>query len=261
MKNAVFKSVKPVYKPINYIDPSHLLRSLQMAGNTNLVRFLKGLLPEERLNTIKKNYMIGGTKDGRVIFWQVDKNNMIRTGKVMQYDATTGKRVRGEYDQINWVHSMLKLQDYNLKQCLFGEHLIKSVPGDVVVLVESEKTAILVSAFFNDATGVATGGCGNLNPSICKCLTGRDVLIIPDNDKVDVWKQKAGAIGGCCRRLILWDVMKWSANKPGDDIGDVIITALKDKPFPVELDEYLQSGDGFFDSQGNRLPSNDPLFW
>ena len=34
------------------------------------------------------------TKDGSVIYWYIDKENRIRSGKIMQYDPQTGKRIK-----------------------------------------------------------------------------------------------------------------------------------------------------------------------
>ena len=45
----------------------------------------------------------------------------------MAYDTSTGKRLKTKDGTplINWVHSILKKPNYNLKQCLFG-HIIFS---------------------------------------------------------------------------------------------------------------------------------------
>ena len=49
-------------------------------------------------------------------------------------------------------------EDWQLSQCLFGEHLLKTHPDKVVVLVESEKSAVIGSAIFPDYVWLATGG-------------------------------------------------------------------------------------------------------
>ena len=42
------------------------------------------------------------TKDGSVIYWYIDKENRIRSGKIMQYDPQTGKRIKNtSTSQIN----------------------------------------------------------------------------------------------------------------------------------------------------------------
>ncbi|MDD2245278.1 MAG: DUF6371 domain-containing protein, partial [Dysgonamonadaceae bacterium] len=75
-----------------------------------------------------RNYALGATKNGSVIFWQIDIKGNVRTGKIMQYNPATGKRIRHKSGAINWVHNILKRRDpnytnFNLDQCYFGEHL------------------------------------------------------------------------------------------------------------------------------------------
>jgi len=56
----------------------------------------------------------------------------------MLYSPTTGKRVKEPFNHITWVHKALKQPDFNLKQCLFGEHLLQDKTKPVAI-VESEK--------------------------------------------------------------------------------------------------------------------------
>ena len=37
---------------------------------------------------------------------------------------------------VSWVHTELNLVDYNLKQCLFGEHLLSDNPAKPIAIVE-----------------------------------------------------------------------------------------------------------------------------
>ena len=50
---------------------------------------------DEVKNTIEK-YNLGTAKifNGATIFWQKDDTGNIRTGKIMAYDASTGKRLK-----------------------------------------------------------------------------------------------------------------------------------------------------------------------
>jgi hypothetical protein len=58
---------------------------------------------------------------------------------------------RNHPGRINWLHTTLKRRhqlpkDWQLTQCLFGEHLLPQHPDKAVALVESEKTAIICAA-------------------------------------------------------------------------------------------------------------------
>ena len=113
----------------------------------------------------------------------------------MLYNPENGKRVKGEYNHINWVHS--KIDNFNLKQCLFGEHLIKDSKKPIAI-VESEKTAIICSAYLPQYTWVATGGINNLKVDKCKSLKGRNVVLFPDLGGFDKWLIKAEEIKTIC---------------------------------------------------------------
>ena len=69
----------------------------------------------------------------------------MRAGKIMGYDAVTGHRIKEPFNQVNWVHSVRKVPDFHMQQCLFGEHLLSDTSAAMsakpVAIVESEKTA------------------------------------------------------------------------------------------------------------------------
>ena len=82
----------------------------------NFCRFLSALLDsyygskaKEVLKRLMEDYRLGATRDGAVIFWQIDRENKVRTGKVMQYNPGDGHRVKdGQTSAVNWIHSILK---------------------------------------------------------------------------------------------------------------------------------------------------------
>ena len=177
-------------KPINYINPKYLKLSLGLASNFGT--FLKSIFDEEELKQILEDYQLGMTKDNSVIYWYIDKENRIRSGKIMQYNPKTGKRVKSG---VSWVHSQLKKQgmiseDWKFTRCLFGEHLLTKYPDRNVFLVEGEKTAIICSIYFPDSIWLATGGSEMLSENVCHSLRGRKVLVIADSDKIVEWEGK-----------------------------------------------------------------------
>lgn len=87
----------------------------------------------------------------------------------------TGHRVKEPHSYVSWAHRELQLKDFNLKQCLFGEHLLIRYPDAPVILVESEKTAIVMSHFIPNYVWVATGGInGCFKEEFVHSLKGRD---------------------------------------------------------------------------------------
>ena len=118
----------------------------------------------------------------------------------MQYNPATGHRIKDGGIPVDWVHARLKKQgilpeSWAVTQCLFGEHLLPQRPDSIVCLVESEKTALIGSGFCPQYIWVATGGKTQLGPKL-SVLQGRKVLVFPDIDATQEWKEKLSAIPG-----------------------------------------------------------------
>lgn len=186
----------PPPKPVSFIDPHYLQASLTGYDQNNFVLFLTKTFGKSKAMEAVEAYKIGTSKrwPGATIFWQIDASGKIRSGKIMLYDPSTGKR----QPKNSWVHSVLKLEDFNLNQCLFGSHLIGTDPGKNIALVESEKTAIIASLLFPDFIWIASGGKDGLRPEKCQILSKRKVYLFPDltkpEDKTncfELWSEKA----------------------------------------------------------------------
>lgn len=161
----------------------------------------------------------------------------------MLYNADTGKRVKKPFSHITSVNSVLKLGDNQPPQCLFGEHLLSDFHDMTVAIVESEKTAIIASCVFGDCITLASGGCGNLTPSMCEALRGRDVILFPDNGKYHEWEAKAKRLKHLFAHARISSVMETHAASPGDDIGDLfiqhIITGKDDDEFQTLISSSI----------------------
>ena len=157
----------------------------------NFIQFLANRYGNKITTKAIEKYFVG-TSDywkGATIFWQIDQNRKIHSGKIMLYDQNTGKRVKEPYDHIYWSHKLLKLDNFNLKQCFFGEHLLID-KSKTVAIVESEKTAIIASLYFFDLIWLACGGVSNLTPEKCEVLKGRNVVLFPDLKAFDKWSEQ-----------------------------------------------------------------------
>lgn len=84
------KKVKQQSKPtaIGYIPPHYVEKS--QSERSNFFRFLFTLLTsyygdkaKEVLKRLLEEYRLGATRDGSVIFWQIDRTGKVRTGKVI----------------------------------------------------------------------------------------------------------------------------------------------------------------------------------
>ena len=167
------------------------------SSNNHLITYLKTLLPSSAIDRIIADYRLASTPDQAIIFLQIDKEGQCRTGKIMQYDPTTGHRIKDPNmpGRINWLHTTLKRKkqlpkDWQLTQCLFGEHLLRQHPDTTIALVESEKTAIISSALMPQYTWLATGGKSGLTSERLSSLKNRKIIVFPDVDAFKDWQQK-----------------------------------------------------------------------
>lgn len=166
------------------------------------------------------DYHIDGI-DNKVIWWQIDRDGVTRTGKVMKYLAN-GHRDKSDNFPVTWAHKHPKLKHLfkgeELKQCLFGEHLLAKYPDKPVALVESEKTAVIMSRIYPDILWLATGGSqGIKSDERLAPLHGRKVLLVPDNGQYWNWKRIADKYG-----WLITETLEKDAPFEGADILDII---------------------------------------
>ena len=149
----------------------------------------------------------------------------------MQYDPETGHRIKES--GANWMHKVLSNEkeidsDFNLCQCLFGEHLLSKYPEKVVILVEAEKTAIIGSGMYPEYVWVAVGGKGFLKEEKLRILEGRTVFLIPDIDAHQQWSEDIKKFHFA--RFIVIDVLKDHASQEERermiDIADWLVEIL-----------------------------------
>lgn len=189
-------SIKPtpvVIRQPSFIDSRQMEESMTGIEQTPLFSFLSQRFGEAEILLLFRLYNVGASKllDVSTIFWQVDINGRIRTGKIMRYGCD-GHRVKKEgIASFQWMHRLITQYDFNLVQCFFGEHLLKVMPDAKVMIVESEKSAIIASHFYPQYVWLASGGSsGCLNPVASQVLRGREVWLIPDLDAEEYWRAK-----------------------------------------------------------------------
>lgn len=155
---------------------------------STFAQWLLYVVGEEAFMRVYEEYRLGATAEGDVIFWQIDQQQRVRTGKLMRYKSD-GHRSTGEHDHPRWMHNFASppMPD-KPTQCLFGEHLLSWRPDAPVALVESEKTALLCAALMPQYVWVASGGCKQLSPQKALALQGRILHVWPDSGVLTHWK-------------------------------------------------------------------------
>jgi len=230
-------STKPSNVTFHTIPNSLFAASTDKYYCNNLFDFLKEKLGEKKTTELFKLYKIGSSKHwkGATVFWQIDRSNSVRGGKIMLYNKFNGKRVKQPYPHINWVHKILKFDNYVLRQCFFGEHLLGN--NKPVAIVESEKSAIIASAYFSEFTWLAVS-LNNFKIELCEVLEGKTVLLYPDLNAFSSWSDKAREISDELNvKFIVSDYLEKNASdnarKNGLDLADYLIQ------YPVEALQQL----------------------
>jgi hypothetical protein len=204
-------------------------------------------LDSPTIHRLGELYALGATRKQEVIFWQIDIQGRVRSGKIMKY-GPDGHRVKDE-GGVNWVHSrMMKQgllpQDWELTQCLFGEHLLNwpEHRDKVVALVESEKSALIGAACFPNYVWLATGGKSQFSPEKMKVLKGRTVILFPDVDGYQEWKERSKTLTFC--KVVVSDVLEKNVTaeerEARIDIADWLVKQLKNGYVPPEPTEEYQ---------------------
>jgi hypothetical protein len=233
--NVSFSNIQHQFKPliiqkpkqVSFIAPSIFKASLKEYESNNFVRFLITVFGSKVTNELVSRYFIATSKhwNGATVFWQIDTQGKVRTGKIMLYSPTTGKRIKEPFNHINWVHKAIKQPEFELRQCLFGEHLLidKTKP---VAIVESEKTAVIASIYLPQFIWVAVGSLTNLNTEKCSILKGRTVTLFPDLNGFEKWRKKANELSHIAIFMVS-DLLERKANeaerKQGFDLADYLI--------------------------------------
>jgi len=198
--------VKPKPQPpASFVSNEVLKSSLTDFEVNSFALYLISLFGEDIAGELIVRYFIGSSKHlfknkdfpdylseaGANVFWQIDVSGKARTGKIMLYDKLKGKRIKKPFNHVTWVHKVTGSPDFELKQCLYGEHLLRGDELSPVVIVESEKTAIIASVYFPRFLWLACGALNHLNAEKCQVLKGRHVILFPDLNAFDKWNAKA----------------------------------------------------------------------
>ena len=219
---------KPKPKP-SFINDDFLKRTLKGYSSNRLFQFLCKNIGdyEPEIYQAFERYFVGSSKtwNGATVFWQIDYAGRIRTGKIMLYNRITGKRIKEPTSRISWVHKALKLSDFNLCQCFFGEHLLRG-NNKTIAIVESEKTAIVASIFYPDMIWLACGGSEGLNIEKCKILKERNVVLYPDYGMFTKWNVKAYELKFICNASVSYFIEKYATETQqaiGFDMADYLL--------------------------------------
>jgi len=208
----------------DFIDPNVFTASLQGYDENNFVQFLYNSYDADRVDKAIGLYNLGTSLlfNGGTVFWQVCYQGAVRSGTVIKYDLKTGKRKKNGY--FNYVHSALGLEHFNYGRCLYGEHLLKNNPQKIGI-VESEKTAVIMSIHAPEMIWLATSGFNNFKYNLLSSLKplsqNAEIIAYPDKGGFEKWNNVAKEIRGDIQ-ITVSDILEKDEYEDGCDIADVI---------------------------------------
>ncbi|MBB6126951.1 DUF6371 domain-containing protein [Mucilaginibacter lappiensis] len=178
---------RPVEKDPSFVPINCVLPTLTGYEESNFTKWLIARFGNQRITELINTYRFGVddsspyTKDW-IIFWQYDIHNRVRSGKIVKY-CENGRRDKD--NSATWYHKRERgghqvFPDFNLRQCLFGEHLLMSQRGKPIAIVESEKTAMICSLFIEKYVWLSCGGITQLTDEKIAPLRNRTVTLFPD---------------------------------------------------------------------------------
>lgn len=205
----------------------------------NFIQFLKTIFSSDEVKNVIIKYLIGTSKhwNGSTVFWQIDNKERVHAGKILQYTAGTGKRQKTKEGKslINWVHSILKLKDFNLNQCLFGLHLINETNQKPIAVVESEKTAVIMSIFKPEYIWTATGMKGGFKFEMLKPIKDYKIVAFPDKSEYNDWLHTATELNGFGFNIAVNDWLEHTHYEDGTDLADVYISEAKNAAATTQI--------------------------
>lgn len=230
------------------------LVDLSMSTDTVFCRSLvsAGYLTEQQMLHAAERYRLGRSRDGAVVFWQIDEEQHIRDGKLMWYQDNCHRR---KDKDASWVTAILRRQyaipsGFEPKRCLFGLHLLtqrslssRGHISDIIAVVEAEKTAVIMSEHCPKYIWMASGGLSMLNAAKLYPLREHKVVLFPDTDTDGQTYKAWQAIAEAAQENFKYPIRV-------SDILERSATA-EQKEEKIDLVDYLFSNDAICHDEDN----------
>lgn len=226
-----------VYTPTYHFIEPDIIKRLQGQRNT-FIDFLLTLFEQPKVAEAVERYCIGGDSMCRTIFPNIDQEGRCVGGAVIPY-LPNGHRDKSK--GASNIHSELRRKDKTLPtqgdQVLFGSHLLRLYPTASVGVVESQKSAVILSVIYPNLIWLATAGMTNFNARLLAPIYDRNIVAYSDANGVRVWTERAKELPFKNIRISDW----WRyAQDEKEDICDVVIRAVQEEKAPYNIPDYVQ---------------------
>ncbi|WP_157588819.1 DUF6371 domain-containing protein [Psychroserpens burtonensis] len=196
--------------------------------DNNLLLYLQTMHDNDVVDRVKKMYHIGTSENGGTVFCSINKDGKVQKLKIVYY-SKVGKRT--DYFKVPY-----KNED-GYYSCLFGEHLLCENTKPII-LIESEKTAIVCSILLPNYTWLSYGGINGLTDEKIKVLEGEKVTIVPDisENAVAIMKKKLPNLKRLGVEANIWDMTEGKTDKQlkiegiyNCDLEDLLSSTINNK--------------------------------
>lgn len=223
------QSFATAVKTTKYINENIVWEYFHTIPENNLLQYLCKTYGKTKVDDAKETYLIGTSKDGGTVFWNVNSELKVQKAKISYYNEN-GKRT-------NKFVVPYKNED-GYFACLFGEHLVydKIKGKKTIILVESEKTVLVGYINLPEYIWVSYGGINGLTVNKLLPLIGHTVLIIPDmsENAVDIIYEKIPLLLSMGINVKIWDMTDGKTDEQlknqgiyNDDLEDVFRSLYK----------------------------------
>ena len=194
---------------------SNLIKQCQRTDTTFCRSLVStGILTQAQMLHAAEVFHLGATKDGGVIFWNIDESHQVRQGKIMWYLEDCHRDHHRNPSTVSYrlISQGLLAKDWTATKCFFGLHQLTPLTSNLstltypttIAIVESEKTAVICSELLSSlpmgedgerGIWLSCGGLSQLTPEMFLPLKGYKIILFPDTDPKGEahkqWTQKA----------------------------------------------------------------------
>lgn len=266
--------------PLLEIPRAYVKRTMELGGDNNIFIYWLMHLPWDdeqraRLQHTLWMYCVGGWRDGRVVFWQIDHMGIPRAAKLMKFYPKEHPKYghRDKEAHPGWIYNQdgvrqrLEPDKHEIIKPLFGSHLMNRYPKAVINIVESEKTALVMANYYGNHDSQIWMACGglkflqldSLQPLIDK---GRTIWLWPDKDGREAWQEVCDKLGyDKCRVYTNFFDTCWR-EEDGDkaDVADIAIRMMRtgDKPRHTDDGQGATEQSATASDQSGATPAPTP---
>ena len=114
--------------------------------------------------------------------------------------------------------------------------MLRLYPSASVGVVESQKSAVILSIIYPQIVWVATAGITNFNERLLSSIYDRNIIAYPDANGIKVWTDRAKDLPFKNIRISDW----WRyAQDDKEDICDVVIRAVQEEKAPYSVPGFI----------------------